>query len=70
MFNISANKLIPGPIITTMGNSNMKDNNSAFLIDSEWIETPEDVKNLTLFMATQPLVDPIGQSFSLIRREL
>lgn len=32
-FSISVNELIPGPVITTMGNSSMKDNNSAFLID-------------------------------------
>lgn len=69
-FNISVNELIPGPVITTMGNSSMKDNKSAFLIDSEWIKTPEDVTNLALFMATQPLFGPTGQSFSLMRRDL
>jgi 3-oxoacyl-[acyl-carrier protein] reductase len=69
-FNISVNELIPGPVITTMGNSSMRDSNSAFSFDSEWIKTPEDVTNLALFMATQPLVGPKGQSFSLMRRDL
>lgn len=69
-FNISVNELIPGPVITTMGNSSMKDSNSTFSIDSEWIKTPEEVTNLALFMATQPLVGPTGQSFSLMRRDL
>lgn len=69
-FNISVNELIPGPVITTMGNNSMKDGNSVFSIDSEWIKKPKDVTNLALFMATQPLVGPTGQSFSLLRRDL
>ena len=69
-FNISVNELIPGPVITDMGSSSMKDSNSAFSISSEWIKEPEDVINLALFMATQPLVGPTGQSFSLMRRDL
>jgi 3-oxoacyl-[acyl-carrier protein] reductase len=43
---------------------------SAFSVDSEWIKKPEDVTNLALFMATQPLVGPTGQSYSLMRRDL
>lgn len=69
-FNISVNELIPGPVITDMGSSSMRDSNSAFSINSEWIKKPEDVTNLALFMATQPLVGPTGQSFSLMRRDL
>lgn len=69
-FNISVNELIPGPVITDMGSSSMKDSNSAFSISSEWIKEPEDVTNLALFMATQPLIGPTGQSFSLMRRDL
>lgn len=69
-FNISVNELIPGPVVTTMGDTSMKDANSAFSVDSEWIKTPEDVTNLALFMASQPLVGPTSQSFSLMRRDL
>jgi 3-oxoacyl-[acyl-carrier protein] reductase len=69
-FNISVNELIPGPVITDMGNNSMKDSNSVFSVDGEWIKKPEDVTSLALFMATQPLVGPTGQSFSLMRRDL
>jgi 3-oxoacyl-[acyl-carrier protein] reductase len=69
-FNISVNELIPGPVVTDMGNDSRKDSDSAFLVDSEWIKKPEDVTNLALFMATQPLVGPTGQSYSLMRRDL
>lgn len=69
-FNISVNELIPGPVVTDMVNASIKDSNSAFSVDSEWIKTPEDVTNLALFMAMQPLIGPTGQSFSLMRRDL
>lgn len=67
-FNISVNELIPGPVITNMGNDSAKDKNSVFSINGEWIKTPEDVTKLSLFMAEQPLLGPTGQSFSLMRR--
>lgn len=69
-FNISVNELIPGPVSTTMGDNSMKDSNSAFSINGEWIKRPEDVTSMALFMATQPLIGPTGQSFSLMRRDL
>lgn len=69
-FNISVNELIPGPVVTNMGNDSMKDGNSAFSISGEWIKTPKDVTGIALFMASQPLVGPTGQSFSLMRRDL
>ncbi|MDP4145481.1 MAG: SDR family oxidoreductase [Bacillota bacterium] len=69
-FNISVNELIPGPVITAMGDNSMKDSNSAFSVNSEWVKKPEDVTNLAVFMAAQPLVGPTGQSFSLMRRDL
>lgn len=69
-FNISVNELIPGPVITSMGDNSMKDRNSVFSIESEWIKMPEDVTNFALFLATQPLIGPSGQSFSLMRRDL
>lgn len=69
-FNISVNELIPGPVITTMGDSSIQDSNSAFSIESEWIKKPEDVTDMAVFMATQPLKGPTGQSFSLMRRDI
>jgi len=53
-----------------MGKTSMKDNDSAFSVGSEWIKGPEDVTNLAVFMASQPLIGPTGQSFSLMRRDL
>ena len=69
-FNISVNELIPGPVVTDMGNISMKESNSAFSVDSEWIKGSEDVTNIALFVGSQPLIGPIGQSFSLMRRDL
>lgn len=69
-FNISVNELIPGPVDTSMGDASKQDKNSVFSIDSEWIKRPEDVTPMALFMATQPLYGPTGQSYSLMRRDL
>lgn len=68
--NISVNEIIPGPVVTNMGKDSMKDNKSAFSISSEWVKEPKDVTQLALFLATQPLIGPSGQSFSLMRRDL
>lgn len=69
-YNISVNELVPGPVITRMGNDSMKGDESVFSEGSEWIKTPEDVTELALFIATQPKIGPSGQSFSLMRRDL
>lgn len=69
-YNISVNELIPGPVITTMGNESKRDINSTFSIDGEWIKTPEDVTSMALFLASLPMVGPTAQSFSLMRRDL
>lgn len=69
-YKISVNELIPGPVSTSMGDKSMQDKNSAFSVEGEWIKMPEDVTNLALFLATQPVIGPSGQSFSLMRRDL
>lgn len=61
---ICINELIPGPVDTPM-NPKGRDQPSA----AEWHKQPEDVLPLALFMATQPLSGPSGQSFSLMRRD-
>ncbi len=61
---ICINELIPGPVDTPM-NPKGADQPSA----AEWHKQPEDVLPLALFMATQPLSGPTGQSFSLMRRD-
>lgn len=67
-YGISVNELIPGPVITDMGDDSRKDDESAFSVASEWIKYPEDVTDMALFLATQPDIGPSGQSFSLMRR--
>jgi len=69
-YDISVNELIPGPVNTNMGNDCKKDNKSVFSIDDEWIKTPDDVRNIAMFLATQPLIGPTAQSYSLMRRDL
>ena len=64
--NISVNELIPGPVDTSM---NPRGAGTSTLGASEWLKTPEDVVPLALFLAEQPDVGPIAQSFSLMRRD-
>ena len=69
-FNISVNELIPGPVDTSMKDSSINDKDSIFHMTGEWVKTPEDIENIALFLATQPLIGPTAQSFSLMRRDL
>jgi 3-oxoacyl-[acyl-carrier protein] reductase len=67
-YNICVNELIPGPVQTAI----MKNDDTGFLSrigKTEWIKKPEDVVNLALFIATQPIHGPTAQSYSLMRRE-
>jgi 3-oxoacyl-[acyl-carrier protein] reductase len=68
-YNISVNELIPGPVVTRIAGSEVAQRQGVFAIESEWVKTPEDVVPLALFLATQPLIGPTAQSFSLMRRD-
>ena len=69
-YNISANELIPGPVLTEGAQArNLGNENSVFNIEGEWFKEPEDVTPLALFIATQPTIGPSAQSFSLMRRD-
>ena len=61
---ICVNELIPGPVDTPMNPLGRGQPSAA-----EWHKQPEDVLPLALFLATQPLQGPTGQSFSLMRRD-
>ncbi len=61
---ICVNELIPGPVNTDMNPAGAGQPSAA-----EWHKQPEDVLPLALFLATQPLSGPSGQSFSLMRRD-
>ena len=69
-YKISVNELIPGPVITDMGNPFVQDKESVFSANGEWIKVPEDVVDLAVFLAGQPEIGPTAQSFSLMRRDL
>ena len=61
---ICVNELIPGPVDTALNPPGAFDPSP-----DEWYKQPEDVLPLALFLATQPLSGPSGQSFSLMRRD-
>ena len=66
-YNICVNELIPGLVQTEITARVNRSDESAFGV--EWFKQPEDVLPLALFLATQPLTGPTGQSFSLMRRD-
>ncbi len=67
---ISVNELVPGPVDTGDGAKDKSDRPSvASESPSEWVKRPEDVVPLALFLASQPLVGPTAQRFSLMRRD-
>jgi 3-oxoacyl-[acyl-carrier protein] reductase len=66
-YKISVNELIPGLVQTEITAGLNRSDESAF--GAEWFKEPEDVLPLALFLATQPLTGPTGQSFSLMRRD-
>ena len=69
--DISVNELIPGPVLTgRVTQAYAQKAGSVFQDDSEWIKTPEDVTPLALFLATQPVKGPTGQTYSLMRRDM
>ncbi len=66
-YNICVNELIPGLVQTAITADINRSDDAPFGV--EWFKTPADVVPLALFLATQPLTGPTGQSFSLMRRD-
>ena len=66
-YNICVNELIPGLVRTAITADVSRSDDSGF--GAEWFKEPEDVLPLALFLASQPLTGPTGQSFSLMRRD-
>ena len=66
-YKICVNELIPGLVRTEITADISRSDDSGF--GAEWFKQPEDVVPLALFLATQPLTGPTGQSFSLMRRD-
>ena len=66
-YQICVNELIPGLVQTDLTADAQRPSDSPF--NAEWFKRPADVLPLALFLATQPLTGPTGQSFSLMRRD-
>ncbi len=64
---ICVNELIPGLVQTDILGDAPRPVDSP--LNAEWLKQPADVLPLALFLATQPLTGPTGQSFSLMRRD-
>jgi 3-oxoacyl-[acyl-carrier protein] reductase len=67
--SIAANELVPGPVLTAFI-AGREEQLRASVGPGEWFKQAEDVVPLALFLATQPLNGPTGQTFSLSRRDL
>lgn len=68
-YNICVNELVPGPVLTDFIKGR-EDQLRAIAAGGEWMKEPDDVLPLALFIASQPVKGPTGQTFSLARREL
>lgn len=67
---IEVNELVPGPVETDATQDIMKVGGPPPFAPSERVKTPEEVAPLALWLATQPVGGPTGQSFSLARRPI
>jgi len=67
--DICVNELIPGPVLTALI-AGREGRLGAGNQSVEWYKSPDDVVPLALFLASQPVRGPTGQTFSLARREL
>jgi 3-oxoacyl-[acyl-carrier protein] reductase len=67
---IDVNELVPGPVITDATQDVFEVGGAPPFAASERVKTPEEVTPLALWMASQKLGGPTGQSFSLARRPL
>lgn len=65
-YNISVNELIPGLVNTSMHAPGVAQSIETSL--AEWLKEPEEVTPMAVFLASQPLIGPTAQSFSLMRR--
>ncbi len=68
--NVAVNELIPGPVATELTAAVFDADSPHPTIAGEWVKTPEDVTSLAVFLASQGIKGPTGQSFSLARRPL
>jgi len=67
---IEVNELVPGPVITDATKDFLEVGGPPPFAASERVKTPEEVAPLALWLASQKLGGPTGQSFSLARRPI
>lgn len=67
---IEVNELVPGPVATEATKGIMKIGGPPPFAPSERVKSPEEVAPLAVWLATQPVGGPTGQSFSLARRPI
>jgi 3-oxoacyl-[acyl-carrier protein] reductase len=69
-YHIRVNEPIPGPVKTSIDDRGTSQFQDRLIFEGEWIKEPEDVTDLALFLAMQPVIGPTAQSFSLMRRDV
>ena len=69
---IAVNEIIPGPVLKEHMLTPVKlaevEAGAIEQPGGEWHKTPMDLAALVVFLASQPVLGPTGQSFSLLRR--
>ena len=65
---IEVNEIVPGPVLTPLTADRFTLDRPPPFAPSERVKLPEEVAELTVWLASQPPGGPTGQSFSLARR--
>jgi 3-oxoacyl-[acyl-carrier protein] reductase len=65
---IDVNEIVPGPVLTPLTADRFSLDGPPPFAPSERVKLPEEVADLTVWLASQPPGGPTGQSFSLARR--
>ena len=65
---IDVNEIVPGPVLTPLTADRFTLDGPPPFAPSERVKLPEEVAELTIWLASQPPGGPTGQSFSLARR--
>ena len=65
---IDVNEIVPGPVLTPLTADRFTLDGPPPFSPSERVKLPEEVAELTVWLASQPPGGPTGQSFSLARR--
>lgn len=67
-YGVDVNEIVPGPVLTPLTADRFTLDGPPPFTPSERVKLPEEVAELTVWLASQPSGGPTGQSFSLARR--